>query len=215
MSTMTAAYDPTVSDNQLCQAGLNGPDTSGFTNLVSSFGAILLTQHTSSVQSAATTAASGRKKRQSSSYSYTCSDLTALGLGMTALTTTQLATISTTEFYSCQSLIGSQGSWSSSQLSVLASTALSVIFLIVCNNNNNRIFNNFDLMNRIQYYGSAYSISDSNIAILDNLMLGFSSTSLSSLVFTTTTSIGALGQLSGWSSAQVSLYHFFIMKLLI
>ncbi len=30
MSTMTAAYDPTVSDNQLCQAGLNGPDTSGF-----------------------------------------------------------------------------------------------------------------------------------------------------------------------------------------
>ena len=42
-------------------------------------------------------------------------------------------------------------------------------------------------------------------------MVGFSSTQLSSLTFTTTTSIAALGALSGWSSDQVSLYnHSFI-----
>jgi hypothetical protein len=47
--------------------------------------------------------------------------------GISSLTTTQLATISTGQFYSCQSTIGSLTTWSSSQLSTLASTALSVI----------------------------------------------------------------------------------------
>ena len=38
-------------------------------------------------------------------------------------------------------------------------------------------------------------------------MTGFSSTSLSSLTFTTTTSISTLGSLTGWSSAQVNIYY--------
>ena len=128
MTTILGAYDPTVAANQLCQAGLSSADTSAFTGFVNSFGSTLITQYVSAQQSA-TTAASGRKKRQSSSYSFTCSDLTTLGDGMTSLTTTQLATISTTEFYSCQSSIGSITSWSSSQISVLASIALSVILI--------------------------------------------------------------------------------------
>ena len=128
MTTILGAYDPTVAANQLCQAGLSSADTSAFTGFVNSFGSTLITQYVSAQQSA-TTAASGRKKRQSSSYSFTCTDLITMGSGITSLTTTQLATISTADFYTCQSTIGSTTGWSSSQLSTLTSTAISVILI--------------------------------------------------------------------------------------
>ena len=129
MSTLSTAYNPSLSANQLCQVGLSSTDTSGYTNLLNSFGSIFVSQYVASVSSATTTAASGRKKRQSSSYSFTCTDLTAMGSGITSLTTTQLATISTADFYTCQSTIGSTTGWSSTQLSTLASTAISVILI--------------------------------------------------------------------------------------
>jgi hypothetical protein len=127
MSTMTTAYSSSISANQLCQVGLSSTDTAGYTSLLNSYGSTFVSQYISAVSSATTTVASGRKKRQSSSYTFTCSDLTTMDSGISSLTTTQLATISTSQFYSCQSTIGSLTTWSSSQLSTLASTALSVI----------------------------------------------------------------------------------------
>ena len=52
-------------------------------------------------------------------------------------------------------------------------------------------------------YGNAGSISDTNIIGLNSILIGFSDLQLSSLVFTTTTSIGTLGALNGWSIIQV------------
>ena len=52
-------------------------------------------------------------------------------------------------------------------------------------------------------YGNPGSISDTNIAGLNSILIGFSNSQLSSLVFTTTTSIGTLGALNGWSISQV------------
>ena len=125
---MHTARSSSVAANQLCQVGLSSASTTAYTNLLNSYGSTFVTQYVSAVSSVTTTAASGRKKRQSSSYTFTCTDLTTMGSGITSLTTTQLATISTTEFYSCQSTIGSTTGWSSSQLSTLAATAKSVIF---------------------------------------------------------------------------------------
>jgi hypothetical protein len=128
MSKFQSARSPSVTANQLCQVGLT--NTGNYTNLINSYGSIFVSQYISSVQSAAaptTTFASGRKKRQSSSYSFTCSDLTTMGSGISSLTAAQLSTISTNQFSLCQTLLGlASNSWSSSQLSALASIALSV-----------------------------------------------------------------------------------------
>ena len=57
-------------------------------------------------------------------------------------------------------------------------------------------------------YGSAASISDTNVTSLNNVVLGFTSAQLSTLTFTTTTSIAALGALSDWSTSQVEILFF-------
>jgi len=176
MSTITAARSPSVSANQLCQIGMSSAATSAYTTLINTYGSIFATQYVASVS----TAAAGRKKRQSSSYTFTCTDLTTMGSGISSLTAAQLSTLSTSNFSSCQTLIGlASNSWSSSQLAVLAATAISL-------------------------YTSPSQISDANIAALNSVLLGFTQTQLSQLVFTSTTSISALGALSGWSSAQLS-----------
>jgi len=53
-------------------------------------------------------------------------------------------------------------------------------------------------------YPVVSSISDTDISQLKSIFLGYSTSDLSSLVFTTTTSISALGSLSGWSTAQLT-----------
>jgi len=106
----------------LCQIGLSSDSTIAYTNLLNSFGSIFVSQYVATIQAAN----SIRKKRQSTSYSFTCNDLTTMGSGITSLTTSQLNTISTSAFYSCQSLIASTTGWSTSQLTVLASIAKQV-----------------------------------------------------------------------------------------
>ena len=56
---------------------------------------------------------------------------------------------------------------------------------------------------KFKLYGSAGSIGDTDIAGLNSILIGFSNPQLSSLVFTTITSIGTLGALNGWSISQV------------
>ncbi len=62
MSTISTAYNPSLSANQLCQVGLSSTDTSGYTSLLNSYGSTFVSQYVASVSSATTTAASGRKK---------------------------------------------------------------------------------------------------------------------------------------------------------
>jgi hypothetical protein len=129
MSTLIAARSPSVSANQLCQIGMSSAATSQYTTLINTYGSIFATQYVSSVQSATTTAAAGRRKRQSSSYTFTCSDLTTMGSGISSLTAAQLSTLTTDQFSSCQTLIGlASNSWSASQLSALATIAINVKF---------------------------------------------------------------------------------------
>ena len=123
MATIISARSPSVSSNQLCQIGLSNAVTLTYTSLINTYGSIFASQYIASVQSAS----SGKKKRQTTSYSFTCSDLTNLGSGIVILTAAQLSTISTSQFSSCQALLGlASNSWSSSQLAVLALTAINV-----------------------------------------------------------------------------------------
>lgn len=172
MSTINTARSTSLESNQLCQIGLTN---SGSTNtLISTYGSTFVQNYVASKTS------SGRKKRQTT-YTFTCDDLNTMSTGVTSLTSSQLQTLTGTEFYKCQTLLGSSSnSWSSAQLSVLASTAKT-------------------------FYTSASAISDKNITALNSIMVGFSSSDLAQLTFTTTTSIGALGALNGWSSDQVRI----------
>ena len=54
-----------------------------------------------------------------------------------------------------------------------------------------------------QTYPITSSISDNDISNLNSILLGYSSSDLSQLIFTTTSSIQTLGALSSWTSDQV------------
>jgi hypothetical protein len=114
---MQNARDPLI--NQMCQVGLTNTDS--YSNLFNSYGSIFATQY------AKLKTNTRRRRRQSSNYIFTCTDLTNMGSGVVGLTSSQLSSISLADFYSCQTLLGqSSNSWSSSQLAVLASLAKSV-----------------------------------------------------------------------------------------
>ena len=122
----------------------------------------------------------------------TCDDLNNLAGSLNSLTANQLSTLTNTEFTSCQTLLGdASNAFSSDQLAVLVNTAKSI-------NNNN-----------------VGSISDSDIASLNAILLGFSSTDLSQLVFTSITSISAIGSLTGWTSSQVKYINYIFNTLLL
>ncbi len=181
---MIATRDPTISSNQICQVGLD--NTANYTLLINSFGSVYVSQYLKSLNL--------RRRRQITTY--TCTMLNNLGAGIKSLSPSALSTISLSDFYSCQSLLGAtSNSWSSSQLAVLAATAKSVITHIVSLNE----YSNFNYLNNLKYYGSALNISDINISLLNSIMVGFSSTDLSSLVFTTKASLSTLGALTGWT----------------
>ena len=72
---------------------------------------------------------SGSKKRTVSSLA--CSDLVDIGTQVTSLTTSQLNMISLSEFYACQTFLGSLASWLNPQLGVLSSLAKSVKFYFI------------------------------------------------------------------------------------
>jgi len=71
-------------------------------------------------------AATSRKKRATTTY--TCTLLTNLGSpAIGKLSTSALQTLTSAEFYSCETLLGyAANEWSSAQLSILANLALSV-----------------------------------------------------------------------------------------
>jgi hypothetical protein len=89
--------------------------------LIESYKSISINQYVLSI--------SGSKKRTVSSLA--CSDLVDIGTQVTSLTTTQLNVISLSEFYTCQTFLGSLTSWSNTQLGVLSSLAKLVKFYFI------------------------------------------------------------------------------------
>ena len=124
LSTISVARSPSVAANQLCQAGLT--TTSTFTSLISSYQSVFLSNYISVL----TNGTSSSRRKRSTSTTFTCTTLTNLGSpAIGSLTASQLFTLSLSDFYSCETLLGqSANSWSSSQLTALVSLAKSVKF---------------------------------------------------------------------------------------
>lgn len=184
---MRGARDPTDSSIKSCQIGLTNTDS--YSSLISSYGSTFVGKYISSLTS--------RKKRATIT-SLTCSQLNDISTSLNSLTTAQLAAISLSDFYSCQTLLGlSTNLWSANQLATLASLAKSVRKL------NLKILIQKLIILNLKYYGMGSNISDSNIAALNSIMQGFNSSDLRNLSFTSATSISALGTLNGWSTTQV------------
>ena len=114
MSTFVSARDPSIESVQLCQIGLTNSDS--ISNLIDSFGSTFVSN-----------VASNKKRivKRSASYAFTCTDLTTLGSAISSLTAAQLATITPTEFVSCQTLLGST-TWSAEKLVSLVKIAKTV-----------------------------------------------------------------------------------------
>ena len=105
MSTFVSTRDPSIESIQLCQIGLTNSDS--ISNLIDSFGSVFVSNY----------APSNKKRivKRTAITTFTCTDLTTLGSAISSLTAAQLATITPTEFVSCQTLLGST-TWSAEKL---------------------------------------------------------------------------------------------------
>lgn len=185
LSTMSTARSPSHSANQLCQSGLT--NTATFTSLISTYQSVFMTNYII----VSTNGSSSSRKKRAVTNTFTCTTLTSIGSpAISSLTAAQLSTLSSGEFYSCETLLGySANAWSSSQLTALVALAKT-------------------------YFGTSANISETDIVALNYIITGFAGTNsfttsdLSTLVFSTSSqtsaSISALGALSGWSSAQLT-----------
>jgi len=124
--------DPTNSNNDLCQLGLNSTDQAALTSLITSFSTTMATQLFGT--------SSRRKRTTTVTANYTCSKLKQMGKGVIALAATQLAQIKQSEFVSCITSLGTITKWSTSQLSTLATLALTVKKIFIFNFMNTLIF---------------------------------------------------------------------------
>ena len=112
MSTFVSTRDPSIESIQLCQIGLTNSDS--ISNLIDS---VFVSNY----------APSNKKRivKRTAITTFTCTDLTTLGSAISSLTAAQLATITPTEFVSCQTLLGST-TWSAEQLVSLVTIAKTV-----------------------------------------------------------------------------------------
>ena len=124
LSTISAARSPSVEANQLCQAGLPAAATAAYTTLIGNYASQFIYQYAFISSNGNFTS---RRKRATTT-TYTCSSLTSLGSpAIGKLSTTALQTLSTAEFYLCETLLGyAANGWSSEQLSILTKLALNV-----------------------------------------------------------------------------------------
>lgn len=121
MNTIKSARDPSSSTIKLCQIGLANSDS--VSNLITSYGSVFVNKYIASL-----TSLTGQRKRAVTAL--TCSQLNDLAGSLNQLSTEQLAAISLTNFYSCQTLLGlATNSWSTAQLTTLAASAKSVCSL--------------------------------------------------------------------------------------
>jgi len=117
--------DPTNSNNDLCQLGLNSTDQAALTSLITSFSTTMATQLFGT--------SSRRKRTTTVTANYTCSKLKQMGKGVIALAATQLSQIKQSEFVSCITSLGAITKWSTTQLSTLATLAFNVKNLFFLN----------------------------------------------------------------------------------
>jgi len=107
----------------LCQAGLPAAATAAYTTLIGNYASQFIYQYAFISSNGAATS---RRKRATTTY--TCTSLTSLGSpAIGKLSTAALQTLTPSEFYSCETLLGyAANGWSSAQLSVLTTLALNV-----------------------------------------------------------------------------------------
>ena len=126
---MSTARSPSNSANQLCQSGLT--NTATFTSLISTYQSVFMTNYII----VSTNGSSSSRKKRAVSNTFTCTTLTSIGSpAISSLTAAQLSTLSSGDFYSCETLLGySANAWSSSQLTALVALAKTVraIYLVI------------------------------------------------------------------------------------
>lgn len=171
MTRIQSARDTTDSEIQKCRFGVfNDAST---LDIVTSVQDSFVTGYIS-------TLSSNKRRQLRSSTTLTCDDLNNLSTSLNSINATYLATISTTDYVACQSLLGdSNNQWSTEQLAALVAKAKEV-------------------------YPDLSTVSDTNIAELNSICLGFSDTDLALLRFNALSSISALGALTSWTSTQVT-----------
>jgi hypothetical protein len=128
---MITARSPRIKTNQLCQAGLSASATSTYTRLINSYSSVFDYNYLYILSGGASTS---RKKR--STLQQTCTTLNNLGSpGISSLSSDSLATLSSSDFIACETLLGlAANSWSSAQLSTLYSLSIKVYELIIIKN---------------------------------------------------------------------------------
>lgn len=178
MTKIKSARDPSDPSIQQCRLGLN--NTNSIKTDLKSIGSSFIDSYLAAKQP--TSPSTGRrKKRAATNSNLTCSDLNNLSGSLNLITAQILSNIASSEFLLCQTLLGSSSnSWSSDQLTALASLAKNA------------------------YANNIQSINDTNIVSLNSILLGLADADLANLRFTSINSINTLGALSGWSSSQVS-----------
>jgi trimeric autotransporter adhesin len=175
LSTIQTARSVSLSANQLCQSGLPSAVTSNYTSLIANYASTFVSNYIF-----VTTNGTSTSRRKRATTTQTCTSLTSLGSpAIASLSADSLATLSSSDFYSCETLLGfAANSWSSAQLAVLYTETL-------------------------QYFSTAANISDADLANLNLIVTGFSNSDLASLKFTSSASISALGALTTWSTSQL------------
>ncbi len=169
--TILNARDTTNIDIQKCRLGVDNDANSQ---------ALLRSIQNSFVNNYLGINSANNRRLKRSSSALTCDDLNNLSTSLSSISANVLATLSTTEFYKCQTLLGSSNiAWSSSQLATLVAKAK-------------------------QAYPDLSQISDTNIAQLNAIWLGFDASDLALLKFNALSSISALGALTAWSSTQLT-----------
>lgn len=173
ISRIQSARDLTDSEIQKCRFGVfNDANTLALQQSVQD---AFVTNYIASISTS-------KRRQLRSSTVLTCDDLNNLATSLNSINATYLATINTTDFVACQTLLGdSTNGWSAEQLAALVAKAKEV-------------------------YPDLSAVSDTNIAELNSICLGFSDTDLALLRFNALSSISALGALSSWTSSQVKYF---------
>jgi hypothetical protein len=112
----------------MCQAGLNSSVTSTYSSLINTYASTFVYQY---IFISSNGTATSRRKR--SAATQTCQSLTSLGSpAIGSLSASSLSTLSSSEFYSCETLLGNPAnSWSTIQLAALNSLVTNVYIIIL------------------------------------------------------------------------------------
>ena len=116
LSTIQTARSVSLSANQLCQSGLPTAVTSNYTSLIANYASTFVSNYIF-----VTTNGTSTSRRKRATTTQTCTSLTSLGSpAIASLSADSLATLSSSDFFSCETLLGyAANAWSSAQLGII------------------------------------------------------------------------------------------------